>query len=149
MRAVSARAFVFTPCSPHSQRDRIVRRLNLLRVLDPSLLPDLIHRLHNNNTLLPSHSLTFQFPLEKNIEVSTFPHPQMNSRTPFLPNQPKSGIKKGGEKGPLTSLTHLAHSSASQNMPCPGISHSTSLTSSFLPFLTTCGSVSSALGMNL
>lgn len=65
-------------CSSPSQSDRIIRRLDLLRILDPTLLPDLIHRLHDNNTLLPPHHRTLQFPLPKEKN----PHQQAaSSRT--------------------------------------------------------------------
>ena len=48
----------------------------------------------------------------------------------------------------LPSFKHLAHSSASQNMPCPGISHLTSFTFLFPSDLTFCTSCSSK-GTNL
>ena len=132
-----------------SQGDWILDRLDLLRVLDASLPPHLIHRLHNSNALLPAHPRTFQFPLAKDFKVSIAssrkhrqPHNQSSDQMTALKG------KERGKGGPLTSRIHLPHSSASQNIPCPGISHSTSLTSSFLPALTTCGSLSSAAGMN-
>ena len=45
------------------------------------------------------------------------------------------------------SLKHLAHSSASQNMPCPGMGKSCSSTFGFFPGLIFCGSLSSSAGM--
>lgn len=44
----------------HSQGDRILGRLDFVRVRDAALLPDLVHRLHDNDALVPAHGGAFQ-----------------------------------------------------------------------------------------
>lgn len=48
-----------------SQPYRILARLNLLRIREIPLHPDLIHNLHNHHTLLPPHRLAFQLPVSQ------------------------------------------------------------------------------------
>ncbi len=47
------------------QLDWIVRCLNLLRVFQPRLFPHLVHRLHNHQTLLPSHPRALQLSISQ------------------------------------------------------------------------------------
>lgn len=105
-RAVVTRAFgVHILRSSHSQGDWILRRLDLLRVRDPTLFPDLIRRLHDNNTLLPSHSRTFQLPLRKSkVDVSVSPRAQMPCPQNMSPDQ--TVARKGGK-----SFTHIPNTS--------------------------------------
>jgi len=112
------------------QADWVLCRFDLLGIYDASLFSDLIHGFHDDNRLLPGHSLALEFPVPQTSEflLSVFYHDHQNL---------------------LSEGIYLAHSSASQNMPCPGIGKSCSCTLGLSPFLILCGSTSSSAGINL